>query len=171
MIENSLMHYRFEPMTVDHREAVMGIYNHHVANSFAAFPDTPMPLGFFDKMMEMVKGYCAIVVKSDDGQVIGYGCLRPHHFANTCKRTSELTYFLMPEYTRQGIGTAILNFLIEEAKRLGIDNLTASISSLNTASIAFHRKNGFRECGCIERVGRKFGQDFDVVWLQRHLEG
>lgn len=161
--------YRFEPMTNEHREAVMGIYNHHVANGFAAFPDTPMPPAFFDKMMEMVKGYCAIVVKNSDGRVIGYALLRPHHFANTCKRTSELTYFLLPEYTHQGIGKAILDHLIGEAKRLGIDNLTASVSSLNEVSIAFHRKNGFRECGRIQQVGRKFDQDFDVIWFQRRL--
>ena len=122
-----------------------------------------------DKMMEMAKGYCAIVVKNSDGRVIGYALLRPHHFANTCKRTSELTYFLLPEYTRQGIGKAILDHLIGEAKRLGIDNLTASVSSLNEVSIAFHRKNGFHECGCIRQVGRKFGQDFDVIWFQRRL--
>jgi L-amino acid N-acyltransferase YncA len=162
--------YHFEPLTAAHREAVMSIYNHHVANSFAAFPDQPMPPVFFDKMMEMTKGYCAIVVKGEDGQVIGYAMLRPHHFANTCKRTSEVTYFLLPESTRQGIGKAVLDYLIEQAKRLGINNLTASVSSLNTASMAFHRKNGFRECGCIRRVGRKFGQDFDMVWFQRQLD-
>ncbi len=163
------MTYCFEPMTNDHREAVMGIYNHHVVNGFAAFPDTPMPPAFFDKMMEMAKGYCAIVVKNSDGRVIGYALLRPHHFANTCKRTSELTYFLLPEYTRQGIGKAILGHLMGEAKRLGIDNLTASVSSMNEVSIAFHRKNGFHECGCIRQVGRKFDQDFDVIWFQRRL--
>jgi L-amino acid N-acyltransferase YncA len=162
--------YRFEPMTQEHREAVMEVYNHHVANGFAAFPDRPMPPAFFDKMLEMAKGYSAIVVKSGEGRVIGYALLRPHHFANTCKRTCELTYFLMPDYTRRGIGTAILDFLIGEARRLGVDNLTASISSLNKISIDFHLKHGFEQCGRIRRVGTKFGQDFDVVWLQRLLD-
>jgi L-amino acid N-acyltransferase YncA len=115
------------------------------------------------------KGYCAIVVRCEAGEVVGYGMLRPYHFASTLKRTAELTYFLKPEYTRQGIGKAMLDFLIVEANRLGIDNLTASVSSLNPTSITFHLKHGFHECGRFCRVGTKFGQDFDLIWFQRHL--
>lgn len=163
------MEYRFEPMTEEHREAVVGIFNDYVANSFAAYPDTPVPPGFFDKMLEMAKGYCAIVAKGGDGQVIGYGMLRPYHFAGTLKRTAELTYFLKADCTRRGVGKAILDLLIQEAGRLGIDNLVASVSSLNPASIAFHGKNGFVECGRFSKVGRKFGRDFDVIWFQRRL--
>ena len=43
----------------------------------------------------------------------------------------------------------------------------ASISSMNEASIAFHRKNGFRECGRFERAGRKNDQDFDIEYHVR----
>mgnify|MGYP001099309595 CR=1 FL=1 len=59
--------------------------------------------------------------------------------------------------------------LIEEAVPMGIDSLVASISSKNEESIAFHRKNGFRECGRFEWAGRKNDQDFDIVWMQRRL--
>jgi len=59
--------------------------------------------------------------------------------------------------------------LSDEAILRGIDLLVASISSMNEASIAFHRKNGFRECGRFERAGRKNDQDFDIVWMQRRL--
>ena len=163
------MNYRFEPMTGDDREAVQGIFNYYAANSFAAFPDTPVPPGFVDRMLEMAKEYCAIVVRAEDGGTVGFGLLRPYHFAATLKRTAELAYFLMPECTRQGVGRAVLDFLIEKAKGLGIDNLMASVSSPNSASIAFHLKNGFSECGRFRNVGRKFDQDFDVLWFQRHL--
>ncbi len=30
---------------------------------------------------------------------------------------------------------------------------------------------GFEECGRLKRVGRKFGRDFDVVYMQRFLDG
>lgn len=36
-------------------------------------------------------------------------------------------------------------------------------------SLAFHRKHGFEDCGRFKGVGRKFGEDFDIVWMQRHL--
>jgi phosphinothricin acetyltransferase len=52
---------------------------------------------------------------------------------------------------------------------MDVDTILAHTSSRNTASIRFHRKHGFRECGRLRRVGRKFGKDFDVIWVQLHL--
>lgn len=67
----------------------------------------------------------------------------------------------------------IFNYYIEftqQAQRMGADTLLACISSLNLASIRFHQKQGFKECGRLARIGRKFEQDFDVVWMQKHLK-
>jgi phosphinothricin acetyltransferase len=50
-----------------------------------------------------------------------------------------------------------------------VETILASISSRNEGSLRFHRKHGFRECGCFEGVGRKFDQDFDVVWMQKRI--
>ena len=52
---------------------------------------------------------------------------------------------------------------------MGVDNLLANISSLNPPSLEFHRKHGFRECGRFEKILTKFGQDLDIVWMQKRL--
>jgi phosphinothricin acetyltransferase len=49
-------------------------------------------------------------------------------------------------------------------------SLLANVSSRNEASLNFHLKNGFVECGRFKDVGTKFGEYFDVVWLQKFLE-
>jgi L-amino acid N-acyltransferase YncA len=54
-------------------------------------------------------------------------------------------------------------------RRWRISSILASISSRNEGSIAFHGRLGFRECGRFEAIGRKWGKDFDVVWMQRML--
>ena len=36
-------------------------------------------------------------------------------------------------------------------------------------SINFHRKNGCIECGRFKNVGRKKGQVFDTVWMQKMI--
>jgi L-amino acid N-acyltransferase YncA len=100
---------------------------------------------------------------------VGFGFMRAHHFADSFQRTAEVTYFILPENTRKGLGTAMLDLFVGEAKQRGIDSLLASISSRNEESIRFHLKNGFQECGRFIRVGRKFGEDFDVVWMQKQL--
>jgi len=152
-----------------HGPAVIDIFNYFVQHSFAAYPDQPVPHEFFGRFQQMTQGYPAFIATVDSGRVIGFGFLRPFHPASTLRRTAEVTYFIVPEYTKRGIGTEWLKRLIEEAITRGIDSLVASISSRNEESIAFHRKNGFRECGRFERAGRKNEQDFDIVWMQRRL--
>ena len=61
----------------------------------------------------------------------------------------------------------MLDRIIEGARLIRVDNLLASISSPNQASVAFHLQHGFTECGRFVGVGHKFGQDFDVIWMQR----
>lgn len=161
--------YRLERMAEEHREAVIDIFNHYVESSFAAYPDTKLDYAFFDHLMAMCRGYCAVVIRAGSGEVVGFALLRAYHPAATLKRTAEVSYFIAPGHIHKGLGRVALERLIAEARTLGIDRLLASVSSRNQESLAFHRKYGFSECGCFREVGRKFGQDFDIVWFERKL--
>lgn len=163
------MQLSFERMAACHGPAIAEIFNYYIANSFAAYFEQPMPPVFFHRLLQATEGYPALVVLTESGQMAGFGFLRPIHPASTLRRTAEATYFLSPDFTRQGIGTALLEQLVEQAKPMGIDSLVASISSKNAESITFHKKNGFCECGRFARAGRKNGEEFDIVWMQRHL--
>jgi phosphinothricin acetyltransferase len=68
-----------------------------------------------------------------------------------------------------GLGELLLHTLQRDAQKMNIESLLASISSLNQVSIDFHKKNGFFECGRFEGVGKKFGKEFDVVWMQKFI--
>ncbi|MEW6443821.1 MAG: N-acetyltransferase family protein [bacterium] len=164
------MAYSFEPMSHLHRNAVIDIFNHFVTNSFAAFLEEPLPYEAFARFLEMARGYPSLVAReAGTGQVVGFAFLRAFHPAATFLRTAEVTNFILPEHTRKGIGSALLGRLIEAAPARGIDCLLAAISSQNEQSLCFHRKQGFRECGRFLTVGRKLGEDFDVVWMQLRL--
>jgi phosphinothricin acetyltransferase len=163
------MDYSLEPMSTDHREAVIDIFNHFVNHTHAAFLSEPVDYEFFDHFLKISRGYPALVVRDTAQQVVGFAFLRPHHQADTFKRAAEVTYFILPEHTRQGLGTTILELFEEQAAPLGIDAFLACVSSKNLESLNFHRKNGFQECGRFLKVGRKFDEDFDAVWLQKHL--
>jgi L-amino acid N-acyltransferase YncA len=162
--------YTLEPMTAAHRTAIIDIYNHYVENSFAAFPDALVGYDMFDRFLAMTAGYPALVAKTDGGEVIAFAFLRAYHPADAFKRTAEISCFVRPPHVRRGLGTLLLDRLIDGAKTIGVDNLLASISSLNDESVSFHRRCGFVECGRLPTVGRKRGRSFDVVWMQRRLE-
>jgi L-amino acid N-acyltransferase YncA len=163
------MTYSFEELSDQHRSAVIDIFNYYVANSFAAYPESSVGYDVFDRFLAMAQGYPALVVKDDAGRVVGFAFLHPYRLGGTFRRTAEITYFILPEHTGQGLGAQILERFVGQAREQGIHTLLANISSLNAPSLRFHTKHGFRECGRFRRVGRKFGEDFDVVWMQLEL--
>jgi phosphinothricin acetyltransferase len=158
-----------QPLTADHRQAVIDIFNHYVTDSFAAYPETPVPYQFFDMFLSIADHYPAVVAADEQGQVLGFALLRPFNPMPAFKHSAEITYFIAPDHTGRGLGSRLLAHLEGEASARGIDNLLADISSLNPGSIAFHQRHGFTQCGRFEGVGLKFGRDFDQVWMQKRL--
>lgn len=164
------MNITFEPMTVHHGPDVMNIFNHYVEHGFSAYPETKLPEQFFGKFLEMTKGYPAFVMTDKQTRhVVGFCFLRAWNPIPAFKQTAEITCFIKPDYTGKGLGTAALDRLQLEAKNNGIKIILAGISSKNEQSLAFHRKNGFTECGRFRGIGQKKGVTFDVVWLQKNL--
>ena len=163
------MDYSMSPISKEDRRAIIDIFNHYVENSFAAYPETKLPYEAFDMFLQMSQGYPTAKVKDKNGRVIGFGLLRSHNPMPAFAETAEITYFIHPDHTEKGIGTKLLSLLEEEGMKKGITNILANISSLNPRSIDFHKKNGFIECGRFKNVGRKKGQAFDTVWMQKVL--
>jgi phosphinothricin acetyltransferase len=151
------------------RQPMLDLFNHYVRNGFAAFPEEPLPLVFIDRLLDLAKGYPALVAKDAAGRLLGFGFLRPHNPLPTFAHTAEITYFLAPDQTRQGLGTRLLQTLEAGAREKGIRTILAGISSLNEGSLTFHRQRGFVEVGRFRRVCCKNGTLFDVVWMQKML--
>jgi len=167
--ERETVSWRLEPISVDDREPILGIFNYYVENSFAAYPENRVPDSFFDAFMEKAEGHPTVVAKDEGGTILGFGLLRAHNPIPSFSQTAEITYFMRPEQTGKGIGSLMLEYLIEEAKKKGISSILASISSLNERSLRFHQKHGFVECGRFRQVGKKKGKFFDVIWMQKML--
>lgn len=165
------MELKFEPLAEQHAVAVMEIFNYYIEHSFAAYPESPLPIPFFSKLLEMNQGYPAYtVVDGMNDSVIGFCMIRPYNPLPTFRETAELTYFIDRQFVGKGIGKTVLAKLEEDARSRGIRNLLANISSKNEQSIAFHHRQGFKECGRLVGIGKKKGEAFDVVWMEKRLE-
>ena len=162
------MKIRFEKMGEADREAVIDLFNHYIENSFAAYPEEKVPYGLFDRFLEMTKGYPAFTAREEDcdERFVGFAFLRPYHPLRSFQRAAEISCFIVPGYTGRGIGTAMLERIVDEARRKGIDSILANVSSLNEESLRFHERHGFSECGRFRNVARKKGRDLDAVWMQ-----
>ena len=164
------MEYSISPISNEDRESIIDIFNHYVENSFAAYPENKFPYQAFDMLLQMSKGYPTGCIKDETGKIVGFGMLRTHNSMPTFLQTAEVTYFIHPDYTGKGLGTMLLSYLEKGALEKGITNILANISSLNPNSVTFHQKNGFVECGRFKKIGKKRGQEFDTVWMQKMLK-
>jgi L-amino acid N-acyltransferase YncA len=162
--------YIFVTLDEEHRKPVISIINYYIRNSYVTFREKRVSYKFFDQLLDKISGYPAIVVKQNkNSRIIGFGFLSPYHPLETLRKTAEIVYYLLPEYTGKGIGKEILNYLTQMAREKGIENLLVSISSLNTASIRFHQKNGFIQCGQFKNIAERNNQKFDVIWMQKQI--
>ena len=149
------------------REPVMDIFNHYVTTGFAAYPDKPLPTGFFDVMRNDAH---AFYVAEKDGDVVGFSLMKPFLPFSTFGSTATVSVFIDPSHRHLGYGSVLLDAMAREAGVKGIAVLLASISSRNPASLAFHEKHGFVEAGRLHNTGFKFNERFDVVWMEKDLK-
>jgi phosphinothricin acetyltransferase len=163
------MGYTLEQLTEHDRTAVVDIFNYYIEHSFAAYWETPRGYGVFDQFAALTGDYPTAAAKTDAGETVGFAFLRPYHPADSFRHTAEITYFIAPEHTGKGLGARLLEYLTAAARKKEITILLASISSRNDGSIRFHRTHGFVECGRFLSIGRKHGELFDVVWMQKQL--
>ena len=160
--------YVFREIRDTDKDAFERIFNYYINNSMAAYGEEQVSDETFDIFRKSTEKFGFYVIDCDD-EVVGFGFVRPYNVVKSFDRSAQLTYFILPEHTRKGLGSKFLALLTERAKEKDVDTLLAHISSANERSIQFHRKLGFEECGRFKRIGKKFGQDFDVVWMQKFI--
>ena len=169
MNETTRTAYDFIPIGRQHLEGMRRIFNHHIATGYGAYPEEPVNQEVVGSFLHRAKGYPAVAVEAPDGTLLGFGFLSAYSVQAAFAHTAQITIFLDPHVTRAGIGTRVLRRLETEACAQGITAILAHISSRNPASLAFHAKHGFAECGRFPNIGRKWGEPFDVVWMIKPL--
>jgi phosphinothricin acetyltransferase len=153
---------------------MLGVFNYYVENSFAAYIENSVGPEFF-QVIQSEKNqdkddHFPFYVIEDDGKIIGIGALRPYLPLPNFRHTGVVSYFILPSHTRKGLGSRMLEKLCTEARQKKMKSLLANVSSKNEASLNFHLKHGFVECGRFRKVGTKFGKYFDIVWVQKFLD-
>jgi L-amino acid N-acyltransferase YncA len=161
--------YDIRPADDTDAEAIAHIFNYFVRSSSAAFPSQIVDGVFYQRLNSLAGRFPLHVIVSPEGTVVGFAGLLSFHVADTFRRLAEATIFILPEHTRQGIGARLLTLLESDARSHGVDTILGRAFSQNEASLCFQRKHGFEECGRFRRVGSKFDQDFDLVWMQKFL--
>ena len=146
-------------------EALLDIYNYEVENGVATLDLRPRTLEewgvWFD---EHNVGNHPLLVAERGGQVAGYASLSSYRTKEAYRSTVELSIYIHPDYRRQGVATALMEAILEEARRDGETHVVVSvITEGNEASQRLHEKFGFTFCGAIREVGFKMGAYRDIL--------
>ncbi len=158
----------FEQLSEKHRRDIIDIFNYYVEYAFSAYPEENLDYSYYDKFLMISKSFPAYAIYSNH-QIVGFCYLNAYNTLPVFRETATVTYFLEKDHRAIGIGKLALDKLENEAKKLGVKNLLANISSVNEASLAFHYKNGFKKCGEFESIITKHGKTFDIIWVQKRI--
>lgn len=104
-----------------------------------------------------------------DGKVVGYISLSRYKPREALDGLAEVSYYLDFDYCHKGIGTKMLNFALEEAKRIGFTAIVAVVLGGNDASIGLVEKCGFELWGRFPKVCNFNGRLDDHVYYGKYL--
>ncbi len=103
---------------------------------------------------------CRLVVVDRADTVLGWAAISSISSRYVYRGVAEVSIYIAESSRGKHIGYVLLDDLILKSEEIGIWTLQSGIFEINTASIALHKKCGFRVVG----VREKIGCDLDGVW-------
>jgi L-amino acid N-acyltransferase YncA len=155
---------RVAPMSADHSQAVLAIYQAGIDEGQATFETVAPSWADFDakRLTEH-----RLVALDDSGHVLGWAAASPVSDRCVYQGVVEHSVYVAPDARGRGVGTTLLRALIASTEAGGIWTIQAGVFPENTASLALHARCGFRTVGIRERIGQDHGRWRDVVLIER----
>jgi len=151
--------------------AIADIYNHAVRETTAIWNDVTVDAANRATWMtdRQAAGF-PVLVAERDGRVAGYASYGPWRAFDGYRQTVEHSVYVAPDMQGGGIGRALMDALISQARSDGLHVMVAGIEAGNTGSIRLHQALGFTQTGLMPQVGQKFGRWLDLAFLQLVLD-
>jgi len=156
---------RIEPMTAEHRQQVLAIYQAGIDEGDATF-ETAAP-GWSVFSAARLPEHRFVAVDCANGAVLGWIAASPVSSRCVYEGVVEHSVYVHPGARGRGIGRQLLTTLISSTEAAGIWTIQSGIFPENVASLALHEAVGFRVVGTRERLGKHLGRWRDVLLIER----
>ncbi|MGW3389268.1 N-acetyltransferase family protein [Streptomyces cinereoruber] len=152
------------PLTTDHADEVLSIYQAGIDEGNATFETTAPSWEQFDASKLPEHRFAAL---DGAGRLLGW--VAASKVSDRCAYAGviEHSVYVRPDARGRGVASALLKALVAATEAAGIWTIQAGIFPENTASLAVHARAGFRVIGTRERIGRHRGVWRDVVLVER----
>ena len=146
---------------------ILNIYNDIILNTTAVYSYEPHTLQmrkeWFDGRRQ--QGFPVFVAEEND-ELIGFSSFGSFRVWPAYLHTVENSVYVKKGLHSKGTGSALLQPLINEARKLNMHTMIAGIDATNEASIALHTKFGFERAAYFKEVGFKFNRWLDLIFMQ-----
>jgi phosphinothricin acetyltransferase len=146
------------PVTLQDAEAICAIYNYYVLNTIVTFEEEPVSTAEMETRIKNVTKDLPWYVYEENGEIIAYAYLHYYHSRSAYRFTVEDSIYVKNGCQQNGLGTRLLELLIDDAKKRGKHSIMAILGVPNAASEALHKKCGFQKMADMDELGYKFDQ-------------
>ncbi|MFI8850369.1 GNAT family N-acetyltransferase [Streptomyces sp. 891-h] len=152
------------PLRPEHAGQVLAIYQAGIDEGNATFETEAPSWEAFDAAKLPEHRFVAL---DDDRTVTGW--IAASRVSDRCAYAGvvEHSVYVHPRARGRGLASALLAALIDSTEAAGIWTIQSGVFPENTASLAVHRRAGFRTIGVRERIGRHHDRWRDVVLIER----
>ena len=146
------------------------IFNEVLRNSNSIYREEEVTLeeryAWFDEKLE--HGFPIFGAYEGD-HLIGYAGYGTWRAAQGYRKSVEITIYVDQKRRGKGIGSKLMQTIIEHAKADGYHVMIGAIDAANQQSIEFHKRFGFVEVARMPEVALKNDQWLTLVFMQKLL--
>ena len=159
------------PVTLEDAPELVRIYASYVENTAITFEyDVPTTEEFERRIEKTLQRFPYLVAEEND-QVLAYAYASTYYDRSAYDWAVEVSVYVDQDYLGQGLGSRLYEALETELEARGFLRFLACISLPNPASIALHEKRGYVQVAHFPKIGYKFDQWHDIIWMQKTLDG
>lgn len=148
---------------------IVRVYNQSVTCSTATFDIEPVTVEARRAWLTRFSDSDPLFVCESGSGIAGFAYYVPYRPKAGYAKTKELTIYVDTDHQGRGVGSRLMQQLIDHATERKVHVLLGVIADGNPASRALHDKFGFERVGCLREVGHKFGRWADTEFYQKIL--
>jgi L-amino acid N-acyltransferase YncA len=153
------------PLLAGDAPQVLAIYQAGLDTGQASFETVAPAWEAFDAAR--LPGHRHVAADAATGELLGWVAVSAVSSRRVYAGVVEHSVYVHPGHRGRGVGAALLGALIRSSEAAGIWTIQSGVFPENTASLALHKRAGFRVVGVRERVGCHHGRWRDTVLIER----
>ena len=162
---------KIRPVTLEDAPELVRIYASYVEKTAITFEYQVPTIEESERRIEKILQRFPYLVAEVDGQVLAYAYASSYYDRSAYDWAVEVSVYVDQDHRGQGLGSRLYEALEIEIEARGYLRFLACIALPNPASIALHEKRGYVKVAHFPKIGYKFDQWHDIVWMQKTIEG